>query len=421
MYTVTTGSMMHVHGGFGAGVDYTVRLTVHLDDEIDEVLLRAALDKTQQRYPYLSVTMKRGEGAFYYVDNKRPITLIHGEGRVHLNEAETNFHVWSVSFLENRLHLDIYHGITDGTGMYRVLATLLYYYCAERYGVTEHEGIGLAGDPIPPEETGDPQDTIKIVPDPDIPATQFSPAFTLETDGSLTPSVEGTIWDVEIPEDAFIRFTSDHDSSPGTMISVLVARAIDRLYPDRDKHIVSAYVINARPMLHAEQTFHNCLGMAAFDYDQVKGMPLTRQCTIYRGKTFAQSDDRVIRKSVALSAEAIRKAVEAAPTVDAKKEIFTPMFNGGDGYVTFLVSYTGKWAHPALGEHMREFWPHAPNTFSLMVEINAAGGRIFLSIQQRFKEDTVREAILEQLRENGIPYQVHHVGKSDIAYFREPE
>lgn len=421
MYTITTGSMMHVHGGFGAGVDYTVRLTVRLKDRIEPDLLRSAADKAQQRYPYLSVTLKKGEGAFYYVDNPRPVALIHGDARVRLNEEETNCHVWAVSWDEDRLHLDIYHGITDGTGMYRVLATILYYYCAERYGITEQSGIGLAGDPIPPEEISDPQDKIKIAPDPDIPLTQFAPAFTLETDGGLTPSEEATIWDVEIPEEAFVRFTSDHDASPGTMISILTARAIDRLYPVRGKEIVSAYVINARPMLHAEQTFHNCLGMAAFVYDQVKDMPLTRQCTIYRGKTFAQSYDRVIRKSVALSADAIRRTAESALSTEAKKEAFTPMFNGGDGFVTFLVSYTGKWAHPALGAYMQEFWAHAPNTFSLMVEVNAAGGRIFLSIQQRFKEDSVREAFLEQLRENGIPYQVHHAGKSDIAFFKEPE
>ena len=70
---------------------------------------------------------------------------------------------------------------------------------------------------------------------------------------------------------------------------------------------------------------------------------------------------------------------------------------------------------------MREFWLHPPNTFSLMVEIGAAAGSIFLSIQQRFMEDTVREAFLRILQEHGIPYRVSRRMKSDIARFHEPD
>ena len=302
---------MHVHGGFGAQADYTARISVKLDSPVDETILRRALAKAQKRYPYLNVHLKKGEGAFYYVKSPGPVALLHTDDRITLNSDETNGTVWAVCWNEDRIHLDTYHGVTDGTGMYRVLATLLYYYCNERYGVTEQEGIGLAEDKIPPEELADPQDTIRPFAC-DIPTAVFVPAFTLETDGGLTPS-EPTIWDVEIPEDAFIRFTSENDASPGTMVSLIMARAIDSLYPDRSKEIVSAYVINARPMLDAGKTYHNCLSMAIFNYDErVKGMPLTRQCTVYRGKTFAQSYGEAVRNSVARSAEGIREAARKA-------------------------------------------------------------------------------------------------------------
>ena len=410
---------MHVHGGFGAQADYTARISVKLDSPVDETILRRALAKAQKRYPSLNVHLKKGEGAFYYVKSPGPVALLHTDDRITLNSDETNGTVWAVCWNEDRIHLDTYHGVTDGTGMYRVLATLLYYYCNERYGVTEQEGIGLAEDKIPPEELADPQDTIRPFAC-DIPTAVFVPAFTLETDGGLTPS-EPTIWDVEIPEDAFIRFTSENDASPGTMVSLIMARAIDSLYPDRSKEIVSAYVINARPMLDAGKTYHNCLSMAIFNYDErVKGMPLTRQCTVYRGKTFAQSYGEAVRNSVARSAEGIRGAARNAITVADKKEVFKEMVNGGEGYVSFLVSYTGKWQYPALGEHIVELWAHPPNTFSLMVEIGAAGGKIFLSIQQRFREDTIREEFLGQLRKHGIPYEVKRVMGSDIARFPEP-
>ena len=374
MRTITTGDMMHVHGGFGAGVDYAVRLTVRLTDPVDAEILKAALAKAQRRFPYLCVRMKKGEGAFYYVDNPLPVVILHSDERVNLGTDELNGHLWAVSYNEDRLHLDCYHGITDGTGMYRVLATLLYYYCAERYGVTETEGIDLETDTIPAAETTDPQDLLPAIDLLAVPPAQFAPAFTLETDGGLTPS-EPTIWDVEVPEDLFMRFTSDNDASPGTMVSLLMARAIDSLYPDRSKEIISAYVINARPMLGAWQTYHNCLGMAIFDYsDRIKAMPMPKQCTIYRGKTFVQSFGPIVRNSTTVSANSIRAAAAAARTVEEKK---------------------------------------------LMVEIGAAGGKIFLSIQQHFLEDTVREAFLDQLEAHDIPYRICRKAGSDIAHFPE--
>lgn len=42
--------------------------------------------------------------------------------------------------------------MTDGTGAYEVLRTLLYYYCSERYQVKlNDEGIRLVGDVITEE------------------------------------------------------------------------------------------------------------------------------------------------------------------------------------------------------------------------------------------------------------------------------
>ena len=96
------------------------------------------------------------------------------------------------------------------------------------------------------------------------------------------------------------------------------------------------------------------------------------------------------------------------------------MFRGGEGTISFLVSYTGKWKHPALGGYMRELWAHPPNTFGLMVEIGAAGGKIFLTVQQRFREDTVRRAFLRQLEEHGVPYTLRRVMPGDTAAFPEP-
>ncbi|MBP3218451.1 MAG: hypothetical protein J6M46_08775 [Lachnospiraceae bacterium] len=422
MIRITTGSMMHVHGALGTGCDYTVRLSVRMTDPVDAQILEQALRQTQEAFPVFCIRLRENAQDYFYEENPLPVVLLHQSEKSCLNCEKTHFHLWAVCYDEDWIHLDIFHGMTDGTGMYQVLATLLYYYCAARYGIPAQADLNTVESPAGAERRVDPQDVLSPDTLPEdllrIAQKPVGNAFTLETDGGLTTRDGSIICDIEIPEDAFIRFTSAHDASPGTMVSLLLARAIDDLYPEREKKIISAYVVNARPMLNAQATLANCLSMAFFPYeDRIRQMPLTEQCTIYRGMTFLQSDPGCVLPSVAGSAEAIRAAAEAAPTLEEKKKTFSAMFNGGEGLITYLVSYTGKWKYADIGKYMCEFWTHAPNTFGLTVQIGAAGGKIFLSIQQRFEEDSICRAFLSQLKQNGIPYVVRWEMMSDVAVF----
>ena len=102
--------------------------------------------------------------------------------------------------------------------MYMVLTTLLYYYCTERYGVTESEGVRILTDQVLPGESDDPADHMPRI-DPALLKRPARPdAFSLTADAGMTPS-EPIVYDIEMPEEAFMRFSSAHDASPGTMVS----------------------------------------------------------------------------------------------------------------------------------------------------------------------------------------------------------
>ena len=411
---ITTGDTMHVYGAIGAGVDYTVRFKVRLEDAIDGPALTSAVSRAAARFPYFSGRLVCNGDAYEYEDNPLPITVNESDSKVVLNSASTNYHVWAVSYQGDSLYLDFFHGITDGTGMYRVLAAILYHYCRAVYGIDEIAELEVSDIGA---ETEDPQDKMAPVPVPDV---SYTPAFTLETDGGLTSSAP-VIWDVRIPEEAFVDFVRNNDSTPGTMVEILMGKAIDSLYPGHEKPIISTYVINARPMVGAVPTSHNCLGMSIFNYSSVIGsMPLEKQGTIYRGKTFAQSREEAVVPGLAVNATVVRSVLSDNPSMSSRKDIFTAMFNAGEGFITYLVSYPGKWKYPSIGQYMKEFWTHPPCTFGLMVILGAAGGNISLSIQQRFAESSVVEAFLALLDENGIPYDVVSKESNDVAGFEVP-
>ena len=253
------------------------------------------------------------------------MVTLHTNRRISLNSEQTNYHIWAVCWWEDFLYLDIFHGITDGTGMYMVLSTLLYYYCAERYGVTDHTGIRTLEDPILSGESDDPADHLPQLDTSMLKVPQRPEAFSLTADAALTAS-SPVIYDVEMPEKAFVLFSSAHDASPGTMVSILFSRAIDALYPDRAKPLTNSYNINGRPMIGAPLTHHNCVQTVSFEYsDRVKAMPFDRQCTVHRGTTFIQADPDRVARSMTFSASVNRVTAQMAPTVEEKIETKTQL------------------------------------------------------------------------------------------------
>lgn len=419
MKEITLGDIMHVYGSFGLHMDYTVRLCLRMADAVDGDILRAAVESAQRRYPYLSVRMRDDGQKLWYEENDAPVALLHTAERISLNAPETNHHVWAVCYWEDFIYLDIYHGIADGAGMYMLLSTLLYYYCHGRYGVTDHRGVRTLDDPIAPEESDDPMEHLPQLDLSKLPKPAMPEVFSLTGDGGMSPA-DTELWDIAIAEDAFLRFTSANDASPGTMVSLLLARSLDRLYPEREKGICSSYVMNARPMLGAPLSHHNCVSSVMLNYsDRIRAMPFDRQCTAYRGITFVQSDAERVAGVMTVMANRKRAVAQTALTTEAKKQAFAQMLSGGRGRFTFLVSYVGQWKLPALGAYIREFWTHIPQTNDLLVEISAVNGRIFLSIHQSLGDDRVIREFLGELDREGIEYEVCKRMKNDVARFQE--
>ncbi len=417
---ITAGDSLHVYGSLGRGIDYTVRLALRLRDEVDGDMLCEALKKTEKRYPYFSVHLSKNDAECYFEENTAPVALLHTDRRITLNAPESNGHVWAVCYQGDRLFLDFYHGIADGTGMYMVLATLLYYYCSARYGVTDHEGIRTLEDSILPEETVDPLDLLPVVDLSKLPSQAPAPAFLVVDDGGAKPCAP-TITDVEIPESAFVRFSSASDASPGTMVSLLLARAIDARYPRREKTIKGGYVVNGRPMLHAPKSHHNCVTTVRYDYsERLKNMPFDRQCTALRGITFVQSDEEYVQKMMTAVSSRYRAILAMPGSVEEKAQTFGRMIAGGRLFLTHIVSYVGQWKHKAIGAYIEEFWTHVPAANDFTTEISAINGKIGLSILRSFEDDELLELFFRQLEANGIPYTLRAKTTSDVARFQKP-
>lgn len=111
------------------------RFVCELKEEVDKEILQSALECTINLFPMYRSILRRGIFWYYFEstdlkpmvvqENKLPCSMLYHQNRRNL--------LFEVSYYHNRINLEIYHALTDGTGALGFLKTLLFYYITLRY------------------------------------------------------------------------------------------------------------------------------------------------------------------------------------------------------------------------------------------------------------------------------------------------
>ena len=247
---------------------HTIRLTFKLKDMIDGRLLREAVDKTMARYPYFQVRLiADGKDDLFFEYNPAPVPVLNTDERTILGSEQTSGHLLSVSYWHNRLHIDVYHGLTDGGGIGPFLKTLLYYYCSFYYGADfSREGIRLSGESVPQAEWDDPARLPLGTRHHGLIHKWDRPALQLLDAGIAHPVPDSVVYNMRIPEKDFMRFNFSNDGSPAAIVALLLARAIDALHPNTKEPPVIAMCVNQRRALGAPLAHQSLVGDVRLPY-----------------------------------------------------------------------------------------------------------------------------------------------------------
>lgn len=116
------------------------RYSVLLKEDIDIKVLEKALNKTLVDCP--SFKMKIGVGLFWnYLELNHKKPIIKEENEIpceHINFKKNNDYLFKVTYYKNKINLDIFHVLTDGTGAMTLLKTLIYNYLNLKYNLTSN-------------------------------------------------------------------------------------------------------------------------------------------------------------------------------------------------------------------------------------------------------------------------------------------
>lgn len=397
-----------------------IRLKIRMRDLIDPSALRYAVDTTMQRYPYFCVELQKKNGQYVYVDNTRPVVISNSPHGVDLNTEESNYHMVAFAYQDNWIIFDISHAMTDGTGAYEVVRTLLYYYCSKRYGVTlKEEGIRLVGDVIPEEEWEDPIETATDLPAPV--RSELPKALNIIENAGLQDDTTKTVYSISIEESEFMRFSKDNDGSPGTITSLLLSRAVAKLFPDANDPIRIALCVNQRKALQKPKAHQSLVGGAMLEYkEKLRDWPLEKQATAYRGMVFVQTmDERVLAAANGMGM--VTQMLLSKETDQERLGIAAHFGKSADQIMTATVSYVGKANYKEAEQYIRDFrtWTGATGNYPC-VEIAAVNGRFTLDFIQPFSSPLIVNAFSKELEENGITYDLQDVALLDVPNIQLP-
>ena len=113
------------------------RVSATLFEDVDKIVLQSALDVTVRRFPSIAVRLRRGV-FWYYLEELPMAPQIQPEysyPMVRMTNAELRRCAFRVIAYRNRIAVEYFHALTDGTGGMIFLKTLLAEYIHQKYAL----------------------------------------------------------------------------------------------------------------------------------------------------------------------------------------------------------------------------------------------------------------------------------------------
>lgn len=134
------------------------RMTAVLTETVDDELLEQALHAILPRYPSFTVQLRRGFFRYYFDHNHNMPTVSPESGRLFqkIDFKDNNRFLFRVTYYKNKISVDYFHALCDGTGAFAFLKSLVYQYLETSGKTLENDGsVKRPGEEIPAGEMED--------------------------------------------------------------------------------------------------------------------------------------------------------------------------------------------------------------------------------------------------------------------------
>ena len=368
----------------------TMGIVIYLKDLIDGDILEEVVNELQVRFPYFYVKKAYKNDELITVPNNLPMTIRNSWNPINFNSKDSNYHLATWKYENNRLAFEISHSLTDGVGILPYIKSVLYLYLSKKTGQTfDSTGFRLPGDNIPESEIGNPFkgldiDSIKAPFYKKKPISNFF-QFTKEKYDNKR------VFYLKLPEEQVMQYCKNKYGSPNALFSVLLAKATRQYDPENVKTITIYVAINHKSILGNHDNYRPFVGNALLDFSKNRNLDdLTKACTIARGQLMLQTQEENSLWEIKQM-----KQMMPAPSPDIPQ-------------ASIYVSYPNYRSFEPIDSYIDGIYTVSSlsKITSILCEINCINHNFCIAFMQPFSSTKYFECFLKELDMIGIQHDL---------------
>lgn len=235
------------------------RLSMTLREEVDESVLRSALDVTVKRFPSIAARLRRGL-FWYYLQQVPEAPALRREAAypiTYMHKQELRRCAFRVIVYKKRIAVEFFHSLTDGTGGMIFLKSLVAEYLEQKYGVAIPCGDGILDRREEPREE-ELEDSFQRYAGPVQASRRATDAFHLT--GTPEPDGRLNLICLKLPVEQALEKAHQYGVSLTAFLCAVMMQAILRLQKEtapHDKRMVKVLLpVNLR-RLFSSKTLRN--------------------------------------------------------------------------------------------------------------------------------------------------------------------
>ena len=230
------------------------RQSVTLTEEVDVHVLQSALDATVERFPTIAARLRRGL-FWYYLQQIESAPRIREEQSYPLtfmNRQEIRQCAFRVIAYRNRIAVELFHSLTDGTGALIFLKSLTAEYLEQKYGITvpAEDGVLDRREKPRPEEL---EDSFPKYAGPVPASRKDTPAWRV----SGVPREDGFLHLTcfRLPLVQTLELAHRHQATLTVFLSAVLMKALLNLQNEKNPYVMSQKPIKLQIPLNLRKLF----------------------------------------------------------------------------------------------------------------------------------------------------------------------
>lgn len=381
------------------------RFYCQLKETVDGDILQRALDQTMEKYPLFQAVLRKGF-FWFYLERREIHAVVKQEKRPPCSSLyipDKKSLLFQVSYHEDRMNFEVFHGLTDGTGAMNFLTELVQNYLILAHPEAELPRVEHVEEITPGDQE---EDSFSQYYSSDMPRNKEKKPAAVKLKGEKLVHSDMGITEVILPVKETLAKARSLEVSITVLLTAMLLCSIQEEIPRnrRKKPVTLMIPVNLRNYFPS-QSMGNFFGWIEVGYVFEEDTSFQDILTSVKEQFREQLQKEKIAMNMNDYVRLEKNPLVRAVPLEIKKYFFMVGANLGSRSVTAVYSNIGIIHLPVeYREYIERFGIFA-STDSLQLCSCSYEDQLVLGFTSKIPDDSIQRNFIKMLKDQGIPYK----------------